>query len=112
MVTAINLNLTAIASSQNLSPESSKAAAETVSFGEQLSREIGTMSYLLHPPLLDEAGLQAALQWYVSGFGERSRTDVSLQLPPEMPCLAADLESSIFRVWQESLARIYPHAGG
>jgi signal transduction histidine kinase len=111
LVTAINLNLTAIASSQNLSPESSKAAAETVSLGEQLSREIRTMSYLLHPPLLDEAGLRAALQWYVSGFGERSKIDVDLQLPPELPRLASDLEISIFRVVQESLTNIYRHSG-
>jgi signal transduction histidine kinase len=111
IVTAIGLNLSVVASAQNLSPEASKAAAETVSLGEQLSREIRTMSYLLHPPLLDEAGLRAALQWYLSGFGERSKIEVSLQLPPELPRLAGELEISIFRVVQESLTNIYRHSG-
>jgi two-component system, NarL family, sensor histidine kinase FusK len=110
-ITAIGLNLSVVAASHNLSPEASKAIADTVALGEELSREIRTMSYLLHPPLLDEAGLESALQWYVSGFGERSKIKVSLQLPPELPRLSSELEISIFRIVQESLTNVYRHSG-
>jgi two-component system, NarL family, sensor kinase len=100
-----------VAASDSLSPEASKAIAETVALGEQLSREIRTMSYLLHPPLLDEAGLASALQWYVAGFGERSKINVTLQLPPHLSRLSSELEISIFRIVQESLTNIYRHSG-
>jgi signal transduction histidine kinase len=111
LITAIGLNLSVVAASDSLSPEASKAIGETVVLGQELSREIRTMSYLLHPPLLDEAGLASALQWYVSGFGKRSQIEVTLQLPPELPRLASELEISIFRVVQEALTNIYRHSG-
>jgi two-component system, NarL family, sensor kinase len=107
----MGLNLSIAAASENLSPEASKAIADTVALGEELSREIRTMSYLLHPPLLDEAGLESALQWYVSGFGERSKIKVSLHLPPKLLRLSSELEISIFRIVQEALTNIYRHSG-
>jgi two-component system, NarL family, sensor histidine kinase FusK len=111
LITAIGLNLSVVGASENLSPAASKAVAEAVVLGEELSREIRTMSYLLHPPLLDEAGLASALQWYVSGFGERSKIKVTLQLPPELPRLSSELEISIFRIVQEALTNVYRHSG-
>jgi signal transduction histidine kinase len=111
LITAIGLNLSIVGASDNLSPAASKAVAEAVVLGEELSREIRTMSYLLHPPLLDEAGLASALQWYVSGFGERSNIKVTLHLPPELPRLSSELEISIFRIVQEALTNVYRHSG-
>jgi len=110
LITAIGLNLSVVTASDNLSPEASKAVKEAAMLGEELSREIRTMSYLLHPPLLDEAGLASALQWYVSGFAERSKIKVTLQLPPELPRLSSELEISIFRIVQEALTNVYRHS--
>jgi len=111
MVTAMGLNLSVVARSQNLSPEAAKAIEENTTLVEQMSREIRTLSHLLHPPLLDEVGLESALQWYVSGFGERSKIKVTLQLPSKLARLPAEMEISIFRVVQESLTNIYRHSG-
>jgi PAS domain S-box-containing protein len=73
--------------------------------------EIRTISYLLHPPLLEEVGLASTLEWYVEGFTERSgvRTDVSI--PADLPRLPADVETGLFRVVQQALANIHRHSG-
>jgi two-component system, NarL family, sensor kinase len=67
-------------------------------------------SYLLHPPLLDEMGLQAGLRWYIEGFQERSNIKVSLNLPENLERLPTDRELMIFRVVQECLTNIHRHA--
>lgn len=86
-------------------------AAESRQLSEALSREIRTFSYLLHPPLLDEAGLRSALQWYIDGFAERSKIKVDLEVSKDMGRLPRDLEMVIFRVVQESLTNIHHHSG-
>jgi signal transduction histidine kinase len=77
---------------------------------EQLSKETRTISHLLHPPLLDEAGLGAALRIYVQGFSQRSKIAAKLDAPKDLPRLAADIEISIFRIVQECLTNILKHA--
>jgi signal transduction histidine kinase len=76
-----------------------------------LSTEIRTTSYLLHPPLLDEAGLSSALDWYVQGLKERSGLDVSLTVSEKFERLPSDMELVIFRVVQESLTNVLRHSG-
>lgn len=72
---------------------------------------VRNLSYLLHPPLLDETGLRAALHWYVEGLTKRSNIEISLIMRPLMfPRLPKDLETTIFRVVQESLTNVYRHA--
>jgi PAS domain S-box-containing protein len=72
---------------------------------------VRNLSYLLHPPLLDETGLRAALHWYVEGLAKRSKIEISLIMKPLVfPRLPKDLETTIFRVVQESLANVYRHA--
>jgi PAS domain S-box-containing protein len=72
---------------------------------------VRNLSYLLHPPLLDETGLRAALHWYVEGLAKRSKIDIALVMRPLIfPRLPRDLETTIFRVVQESLANVYRHA--
>jgi signal transduction histidine kinase len=93
------------------SPEIVRLATEGEQLSDALSREIRTLSYLLHPPLLDEAGLASALRWYVEGFSERSKIDVDLELPEVLGRLPDELELVIFRVVQESLTNIHRHSG-
>ncbi len=109
---ALTLNLSAL---QNLVGDADKEVAslatQTQQLSEDLSREIRTLSYLLHPPLLDEAGISSALSWYVEGFSQRSKIQVDLDLPERFGRLPRDLEIVIFRVVQESLTNIHRHSG-
>ena len=77
----------------------------------ELSQEVRTMSHVLHPPLLDEAGLESALRWFVEGFAQRSGINVDLDLSPELGRLSKEMEISIFRLVQESLANVHRHSG-
>jgi PAS domain S-box-containing protein len=76
-----------------------------------LNREIRTTSYLLHPPLLDDAGLLSALYWYVEGLRERSGLEVNLAIAEKFERLPADVELVIFRIVQESLTNVHRHSG-
>ena len=85
--------------------------AEAEATVQQLTKEIRTASYLLHPPLLDETGLAAALKWYVDGLEQRSGLKISLILPERLERFPRDAELAIFRVVQECLANIHRHSG-
>ncbi len=78
---------------------------------EELSREIRTASYLLHPPLLDESGLEGALRWYSKGLSERGALDVELAVDKRFGRLPAPVELALFRVVQECLTNIHRHSG-
>lgn len=78
---------------------------------DQSLQEIRTLSYLLHPPLLDQLGLASALRWYARGFESRSGISVSLTVPEDMDRLSAAVESALFRVVQEALTNIHRHSG-
>jgi two-component system, NarL family, sensor kinase len=84
--------------------------AESVSLVDQSISEIRTLSYLLHPPFLDEMGLLSALRWYAGGFSERSGIAVNLELPESFERLPLDTETALFRIVQESLINIHRHA--
>jgi PAS domain S-box-containing protein len=73
-------------------------------------REIRTVSYLLHPPLLDEVGLLAAVRWYTDGFMKRSGIFLDVEIPAELPRLTSDKETALFRIVQESLTNIHRHS--
>jgi PAS domain S-box-containing protein len=85
--------------------------AEAQTTVQQLTQEIRTASYLLHPPLLDEAGLAATLKWYVDGLRERGGLSVTLTLPEGLERFSRDAELAIFRVVQECLTNIHRHSG-
>jgi len=97
--------------SAKLSAAGRRAVDESLEMVKEMSRELRTMSHLLHPPLLDEAGLESALNWYVKGFAERSGIQAVLDLPPRLGRLPRDLEVAIFRVVQESLTNVHRHSG-
>jgi signal transduction histidine kinase len=97
--------------SHKLGPDAAKRVSENAAMVEEASKQIRTISYLLHPPLLDETGLTSALRWYVEGFSERSKIDAKLDIPQEFVGLSKEMELSIFRVVQECLTNIHRHAG-
>ena len=88
------------------------SGAEEVSrLTDTAASTVRNMSYLLHPPLLDETGLRAALHWYIDGIAKRSNVEISLTFTPQaFPRLPGDIETTIFRVIQESLTNVCRHA--
>lgn len=70
-----------------------------------------TLSHLLHPPLLDEAGFISAAKWYVEGFGKRSGIVTKLELPPQIHRLPRRAETALFRIMQEALTNVHRHSG-
>jgi PAS domain S-box-containing protein len=92
-------------------PRAAKALAESMELADQASREIRTLSYLLHPPMLDEAGLPHALRWYADGFANRTGIKVDVHLSPELHRFPAEVETALFRIAQECLTNIHRHSG-
>jgi PAS domain S-box-containing protein len=112
LLAAMNMNLAILFSEQaGLSRDAAKSLAENGSLVDQALRDIRTMSYLLHPPLLDEIGLGSALEWYLGGFAQRSSITVSLDVTPDLGKLPRDVELSLFRIVQECLTNIHRHSG-
>lgn len=73
--------------------------------------DMRTLSHLLHPPLLDEAGFLSAAKWYVEGFGKRSGIVASLEIPEKLDRLPSEIETALFRVLQEALTNVHRHSG-
>ncbi|HET8921723.1 MAG TPA: PAS domain S-box protein [Candidatus Acidoferrum sp.] len=111
-VLAVNLNLAqALQSSDSFSERSRHALAEGRRLLQEMSQEIRTLSYLLHPPLLDELGLVSAIKEYADGFSQRSGIALDLDLPDGFGRLPQDTETALFRIVQESLSNIQRHSG-
>src|ERR1700674_3370578 len=111
LITGLGMNLAGIAQRVGQNPLLSETVEDTQNLVQQLSREIRTTSYLLHPPLLDENGLSQAIHWYMQGLKERSDLDIELSVPENFGRLPADLELTIFRIVQEGLTNIHRHSG-
>jgi PAS domain S-box-containing protein len=88
-----------------------KLASQCQTLADQCVREVRTLSYLLHPPMLDEAGLEDAIRHYVEGFAERTGIKVGLEISPLLGRMKPDVELALFRVVQESLTNIQRHSG-
>ncbi|MGB2666922.1 MAG: PAS domain S-box protein [Candidatus Acidiferrum sp.] len=112
LLAGISMNAAQIAKEkEKLSEPRARCLEENLTLIGQACAEIRTVSYLLHPPLLDEAGLQSALKWYVDGFAERSKIKVTLDIAPDVDRLSQDYELSLFRIAQECLTNVHRHSG-
>ena len=93
-----------------LTEDDRAALAESIELAERSMMAVRTLSYLLHPPFLDESGLLSAVRWYVTGFSDRSGIKVDVDLPTGFERLPQDVETALFRVLQEALINIHYHA--
>ncbi len=112
LLVAIGMNVAQVLNEKDkLNPTTARCVEENSVLIGQASTEIRTVAYLLHPPLLDEVGLQSALKMYVDGFTERSNIDIVLEIDPEVGRLREDYELSLFRIAQECLTNVHRHSG-
>jgi signal transduction histidine kinase len=106
----LNINLARLQRSANLSRDHAEILSDSKTLAEEVSDEVRTISHLLHPPLLDDMGLPAALKWYVEGFSKRSGIDTHLELSRDFGRLPADCEIAVFRIIQEALTNVHRHS--
>ena len=111
MLAALGMNLSAVRNDIDHLARTAATLTDSESLVQEMVTEVRTISHLLHPPLLDEAGLSSALRWYVDGFSQRSGIRVDLDMPDNFERLPVELETAIFRVVQECLTNIHRHSG-
>lgn len=85
--------------------------AQSSELVERATTELRTISHLLHPPILDDLGLEAVLPWYASGFSDRSEIQVEVDVAADLGRLPRELELTLFRIVQEALTNIHKHSG-
>jgi PAS domain S-box-containing protein len=105
---ALKMNLDLMATSHR---EQAKQISDCTEILERSLTETRTVSHLLHPPLLDEAGFGSAARWYVEGFAQRSGIEANLTLPEDFGRLPNDAEITLFRALQEGLTNVHRHSG-
>jgi signal transduction histidine kinase len=108
---ALSMNLAAVRADLDRLTATAANLTDSEGLVQEMSKEVRTISHLLHPPLLDEAGLASAVRWYVDGFSQRSKIKVDLDLPDDFGRLPRESETAIFRVVQECLTNIHRHSG-
>jgi PAS domain S-box-containing protein len=111
LLVGIKLSLGALESQANKEEDFSRELAECRHLLDTAMREVRTMSYLLYPPMLEETGLRATVEWYLEGFRQRSGIDVKFEAALEFERLSREAELVLFRVLQESLANVHRHSG-
>jgi len=111
MLAALSMNLSTVRNDMLQIAKAASTLTDSESLVQEMVTEVRTISHLLHPPLLDEAGLSSALRWYVDGFSQRSGIKVELDMPDDFRRFPGELETAVFRVVQESLTNIHRHSG-
>jgi PAS domain S-box-containing protein len=112
LLTVLSMDLsTLVRNAQEKAPEIAESAEQARELVHQLTSEIRTTSYLLHPPLLDEEGLKEAISLYIRGLSERSGLDITFNISEGFGRLPRDMELAVFRLVQECLTNIHRHSG-
>lgn len=110
-LSALKMTVASLQHSANSTPGIARLIGDLNALADEALREIRTTSYLLHPPLLDEAGFASAARWFVEGFSKRSNIDVECDIPQQSERLSNECELVLFRVLQESLTNVHRHSG-
>ena len=111
LLAALSINLSRLRDSELEPDRRRQALSESIDLAAACSAEIRTVTYLLHPPLLDEVGLADALRVYVQGFNQRTGIGVEITIPRDFGRLSSEMETALFRVAQEGLANVHKHSG-
>ncbi len=110
-LTAVGLNLALLQrSAKRLSKPAQHALAQCNALVDQCSRELRTLSYLLHPPLLDDVGLASAVRWYADAFAQHSGRPVRVSISPDLGRLAQPVETGLFRILEGCLTNLDSHS--
>ncbi len=91
--------------------DAAQELAQCASLAEDSIKEVRTISHLLYPPMLEETGLTAAIQWFLDGFSSRSGIKTTFEVDPDFGRLPREVELAMFRVLQESLTNVHRHSG-
>jgi signal transduction histidine kinase len=110
-LTIIKMDLDAMNGLGRDDPTQPELVSQCLHAVEECLKETRTISYLLHPPLLDEAGFEFAARWYVEGFAQRGGIQATLNFPKKMDRLPRSVELVLFRILQESLTNVHRHSG-
>jgi signal transduction histidine kinase len=111
VLAALSMNLSLLQSKAARDPEIRKIVDDSTRMVADILKDLRTLSYLLHPPLLEETGLESALRWLVEGFAQRSGIRMDLQIAHKLERLPKDVEIAAFRIVQESLTNVHRHSG-
>src|ERR1700676_3284123 len=110
-LTVVKIMLQGIFREGNTAEEKENAVADVNKLIDGALQQVRSVSYLLHPPLLDEVGLRSALGWYVDGLSKRGGIKITMGTEPlDFPRLATELETTLFRVIQEALTNVFRHS--
>lgn len=107
---AVKMNLAQLDQAA-LSKEKLTVVAETEQLIDKCLAEVRTVSYLLHPPLMDEGGLSSAAKFFIEGFAKRSKIEINLAVSPRLERMSQPVEMVLFRALQESLTNVHRHSG-
>ena len=108
---ALKISLAQVQEACKEAPSTLAMISDVEQLADQAIEEIRTLSYLLHPPLLDEVGFACAAEWYIEGFAKRSGINVRADIANPRERLPKSVEIALFRVLQESLTNVHRHSG-
>ncbi len=110
LLVGLGLNISTVRSEITRLTRAASVLTDSEALVQEISKEVRTISHLLHPPLLDEVGLASAIRWYIDGFSQRSNIRVKLDFPEDFGRLSREAETALFRVVQECLTNIHRHS--
>ena len=108
---ALKMSISSLQKYCDETPAMLALVSDVAQLADQAIEEIRTMSYLLHPPLLDEVGFTCAAEWYIEGFAKRSGINIKADIANSRGRLPRGVEIALFRVLQESLTNVHRHSG-